>query len=305
MTSTAVDMVGANFGMAVSMSKIESNFPIREYVCYPYFFTRRGSVNNVNVTSSDSYIGTRLWAYYLPPSFSENSYKSYPTIFAFDLGGTAMSIFRVLVEQVIVSQAIAEEAVIIGSADYGQDDLERTTLLTPTVGVDYFCHNGDYPWVNRCDGCIPDDVVLYDREMFEYMRDKCGYPVPIGGKGEAYLDYMTDRVLPAVNNLTSSRLLSGRSNLGIGGCSLGGLMACHALWTRAEKYETAACTSSAFWWPTMVNADNGFDFLNITLKNTTFSRLPQKVYIDVTDLEDGDYYGQVALLILLKYENSN
>ena len=89
-------------------------------------------------------------------------------------------------------------------------------MLTPTVGVDYFFHNGDYPWVNRCDGCIPDDVVLYDREMFEYMRDKCGYPVPIGGKGEAYLDYMTDRVLPAVNNLTSSRLLRGRSNFPIG-----------------------------------------------------------------------------------------
>ena len=32
-------------------------------------------------------------------------------------------------------------------------------------------------------------------------------------KREAYLDYMTDRALPAENNLTSSRLLSGRSNL--------------------------------------------------------------------------------------------
>lgn len=57
----------------------------------------------------------------------------------------------------------------------------------------------------------------------------------------------------------------------------------------------AACQSSSFWWPSQVNGENGFYFLNHTLKSTHLGpRLPQKVYIDVTDLEDDEYYAQVG-----------
>ena len=55
-----------------------------------------------------------------------------------------------------------------------------------------------------------------------------------------------------------------------------------------------ACQSSSFWWPTTENADYGFDFLNITLKNHTGPRDPQRVYIDVADLEDEPYCAQVG-----------
>ena len=57
----------------------------------------------------------------------------------------------------------------------------------------------------------------------------------------------------------------------------------------------AACQSSSFWWPSQGNAENGFYFLNHTVKSTHLGpRQPQKVYIDVTDLEDDEYYAQVG-----------
>ena len=68
------------------------------------------------------------------------------------------------------------------------------------------------------------------------MRDVCGYPLVHGGHGEGYLDYMIDEVLPAIQTLANSRLRLSRDNLGIGGCSLGGLISCHAIWTRPSTF---------------------------------------------------------------------
>lgn len=102
------------------------------------------------------------------------------------------------------------------------------------------------------------------------------------------------QVLPAVNNATSRRLLTDRDHTAVSGCSLGGLMSCHALWTRPESFSSAACQSSSFWWPTNATVDNEFEFLNVTLKTKTGPREPQRVYIDAGDEEQEPYYAQLS-----------
>jgi hypothetical protein len=106
------------------------------------------------------------------------------------------------------------------------------TFLTPTPGIQYYCYNGD--WSDNCAGCIPANVT--GKEYMEYFRDGCGYPVEVGGQGDDYLNYMVNEVLPAIQLLTNDRLRISRDNLGIGGCSLGGLLACHAMWTRPNTF---------------------------------------------------------------------
>lgn len=232
------DMIGANFGLLIhSMSKLEANFPVREIVNYPYFFTRRGSVHATRITSSNnSLIGTRNWAYYLPPSFNENSYKKYKTFLMPDLNPVYIEAWRFELENLFVNKATAEEAVFLGSEDYDIPDQDgRLSFLTPTPGINFMCKTGD--WSDRCAGCVPEELNTGGgRPYMEYMRDVCGYPVVVGGLGEGYLDYMINDALPAVQALANNRLLLSRENLGIGGCSLGGLISCHALWTRQEVF---------------------------------------------------------------------
>lgn len=126
LTSDLDDMVGPNFGLLLhATSKMEADFPIREHVSYPYFFTREGSVQSVTVRSSNPIINSRLWGYYLPASFNENLYKSYPILFVPDLGPRQnMRLFQSQFEQILYQNAVAEEIILIGSDDY---EVESTT----------------------------------------------------------------------------------------------------------------------------------------------------------------------------------
>lgn len=235
MTSNMGDMIGPNFGLPIhSVSKIEANFPVHEIESYPYFFSRSSSVRVARVTSStNSLIGTRNWGYYLPPSYDENTYKTYRTFLVPDLNPLYIEALRFELEKIFVKEAIAEEVVLIGSEDYEIPDADgRAAFLTPTPGINFMCKTGD--WSDYCAGCVPPE--LTGREYVEYMRDVCGFPVVVGGLGEGYLDYMVNDVLPAVQSLTNNRLRVSRKDLGIGGCSLGGLISCHALWTRSETF---------------------------------------------------------------------
>lgn len=235
LTSDMTDMVGPNFGLAInSASKLEANFPTREQQVFPYFFSRTGSVHYTKVTSSvNPVIGARNWSYYLPPSFNENPYKTYQTYLVPDLSAVYMEPFRLLLEDVLVDKAVAEEVVLIGSEDYYLSDQDgRMAFLTPTPGISYECINGNYS--DNCAGCIPPNTS--GRAYNEYMRDGCGYPRVVGGYGEGYIDHMVNEVLPVIRDLTSNRLRLSRDDLGIGGCSLGGLLSCHALWTRPDTF---------------------------------------------------------------------
>jgi len=95
-----------------------------------------------------------------------------------------------------------------------------------------------------------------------------------GGKGDHYLDFLHQTVLPWAARLF--RIETNRENLGILGSSLGGIISCYGAWRRPDQYTKMGCMSSAFWW-------NDEDFDNVILANRTIpSPLPQ-VYLDSGD----------------------
>jgi predicted alpha/beta superfamily hydrolase len=79
-------------------------------------------------------------------------------------------------------------------------------------------------------------------------------------------------------------MLPGQKNTGIMGYSLGGLLTCHAAWTRHADFGMAGCQSPSLWWPfnnaTFLECE--FDFINITLKdeNLKRNRYMQKLLLD-------------------------
>ena len=296
LTSSGLDMIGGNFGFPLlSLSTAEIvNFTAPVKYSYPYFFTQTGSIREASIRSSDSFIQTRIWAYYLPASFDENTYKKYPTSIGLDMSRRYLAILRVYVEEE-VEKGHSEEMILIGSGDYhplpgNPADIDRTDLLTHVSGAGFNCKVGTFE--DMCGGCLPPN--LPPRENQEAMRDRCGVPIISGGRGESYLDHIINEVAPNIQSLTGNRLFVDRKRFGIGGCSLAGLMACYALWTRPETFGFGACQSSSFFWPMIdhQSLNNGFDFLNNTLKTKTGLRLPQSIYIDVTDGEDNPYYAQ-------------
>ena len=133
--------IGPNFGLSLQLSKMETYFGGYEHKSYPYFFNRKSNLGSMNVSSTDLLIGARRWNYITPPSFIENPYKTYPTLFVIDIGLDFIEPLRLLLEKIWVDKAIAEEQVIIGSGDYdipGNND-GRGTLLTPTPGINWEC----------------------------------------------------------------------------------------------------------------------------------------------------------------------
>ena len=176
------------------------------------------------------------------------------------------------------------------TVDLFPQENDRTDVMTHIVGAGFNCRNGTLQ--DMCGGCLTPDLTARDYQ--EAMRDHCGVPVFSGGKAETYLDHIIKEVVPNIQFSTGNRILGDRGKIGIGGCSLGGLFACYALWTRPETFGFGACLSSSFFWPMIdhQSLNNGFDFLNKTLKTKAGLRLPQSIYIDVTDGEDNPYTAQ-------------
>lgn len=100
-----------------------------------------------------------------------------------------------------------------------------------------------------------------------------------GGKGDLYLDFVWDTLMPAVAQQFKMNLKSG--DIGIMGSSLGGLISCYAGITRPQIYTTVGCMSSSFWW-------NNFDFLSTIVPKITTKNSKQRYYIDSGDSGDTD-----------------
>jgi len=104
-----------------------------------------------------------------------------------------------------------------------------------------------------------------------------------GGKGDTYLDFLEQTVMPWVT--PRYRIETNTQNMGIMGSSLGALISCYAGWTRSKVYSKAGCMSTSFWW-------NNEDFNNVILV-TRSDPLPQEiVYVDSggQSVGDGDDY---------------
>lgn len=93
-----------------------------------------------------------------------------------------------------------------------------------------------------------------------------------GGRGDAYLDWLRDMLLPLA--ASSLRIGTSRAQLGLLGSSLGGLISCYACWTRPE-YGRCGCMSSSMWW------DN--EWFNDLVAATPAAAPDTRLYLDSGD----------------------
>ena len=71
----------------------------------------------------------------MPPSYSENSYKTYKTFLVPDLSPVYMELYRFSFDDIFVGQAIAEEVVLVGSEDYSLPNSDgRVDILNTDTG---------------------------------------------------------------------------------------------------------------------------------------------------------------------------
>ena len=280
------DMVGGNMQFQIPISKSSSYFPDSpEFIAYPWFFSKNGSVSAVSIESLE--IGRNVSVVvYKPPSFYENTFKSYPTILTFDFSKETYNSWADLINTPIVDMGTIGEYILVGFGeyDYTKPD-ERNDLLTPVTGSQFVCMNGTF--ADRCGHCVPPGLNGSDpSEFFKYMV-KCGKMIRTGGKGNDTLDFFIHTAIPKAKQFTNMRMLTDQPNLGVMGMSLGGLMACHAAWTRPTVFGFAACQSPSFWWPKEHIQNSEFFFNNVTLKEPSLriNRPFQKIYLDGGGLE--------------------
>ena len=277
-----VDMVGGNLRLKLPISQASSYFndtPL--FYAYPWFFSKKGSASVFKIPSPQ--IGkNRSILLYRPPSYYENTYKTYSVMVVFDMNEETYNVSADLINAPLVEKQTVEEFIMVGFGDY-DPPRERADLLTQVVGLGFVCNNGTLgDYCNHCYNATFNNYTDY----LSNLR-KCAKEVPAGGKGNDTLDFLIYTVLPQLRNLTQMRMLTDQPHLGVMGYSLGGLMACHAAWTRPEIFGFAACQSPSFWWPKIDDNTDGFFFNNVSLKDSNLraQRPYQRIFLDAGGTE--------------------
>ena len=277
-------MVGGNLQIKLPVSMSSSYFkssPV--FRAYPWFFTKRGSLI-ILPSQYPPILKSLNIIIFQPPSFHENPYKTYPTTLVLDLNEELYNISADVINEAIVGKGTVGEFVLVGFGDYTRD--ARSSLLPPvdSPGEYFLCVNGSRE--DNCGGCVPEHPGSFSNYL-KYMCNKCGQRGTIMGKGNETLDFLINAILPKAKKSTNNRMRLDQPNLGIMGFSLGGLLACHAAWTRPNIFGFAACQSPALFWP-LINATHAkFFFNNITLKdhNLRSNRPFQRLYLDAGGTE--------------------
>ena len=276
------DMLGPNFVVNLPLStNVKNSTKTPEIWEFPWFFNKEGRIIRQSVYSPQ-FGGNRRVYYMLPPSFYENTYKRYETLIVNDGFRLIMDMIFPQLTILMVERALIKEILVVGISN-DNERLTRFRLFAVSNGSETHCLNGDDD-PEYCNGCLKCNSSTCSYEMIVKDYRRCYKWVKIQKpKGQIYLDFIQDTVIPKVRS--NYRALSGAKNLGILGHSLGGLMACHAIWTRPQTFGSAVCMASSFWWPFPENGtfpdDAGFEFTTKTLMKHRGVRPRQKIYIDV------------------------
>ena len=275
-----VNMLGANFVLPLppSTNTLERNNDVPSISFYPWFYSKTGTLIENRRIYSPALKQTRNITVYKPASFSENTYKKYETLFVND--GQRLKYVVAQVDNLAVTRALLKEVLLVGVVN---DYVERTHLLAPSNGSNAVCKGGsNWNMCNNCLLCTTGSRCSYQKLIDDYRRCYRWVPIP-SVRGQRYLDFIQNTLIPDSQN--SYRATPGAANVGIMGFSFGGLVACHAMWTRPQTFGSAACMSPSLWWPFPENAtfpgDAGYEFLTSTLREHRGVRPRQKVYIDV------------------------
>lgn len=133
------------------------------------------------------------------------------------------------------------------------------------VGIDNGPRRWDEygPWTNE--------------HMFDWVDSTWSRPAE-GGEGDAYVDFVATTLKPAIDGRYHT--LADRDHTGIGGSSMGGLIALHAGLTRPEVFSKVMAMSTAVWF-----AERGGPWLsdNRLLSRIRNGPVPRNVrwYLDV------------------------
>eukprot|EP00008_Paramoeba_atlantica_P005333 CAMPEP_0201488250 /NCGR_PEP_ID=MMETSP0151_2-20130828/17850_1 /ASSEMBLY_ACC=CAM_ASM_000257 /TAXON_ID=200890 /ORGANISM="Paramoeba atlantica, Strain 621/1 / CCAP 1560/9" /LENGTH=392 /DNA_ID=CAMNT_0047873507 /DNA_START=6 /DNA_END=1184 /DNA_ORIENTATION=+ len=199
--------VGCNYRTFLPNNHSEVNL-------YPFFKTLNGQYE---VTQDKiqpppgSNILPRKLVIYTPPSYNENTYKTYRNVLVMHDG---QNLFN-----------------------------DRTSFL----GVSWRCQDTVDRLVGQGD---MEEIIIVGVYNTDERIDDYTYSVDPdygGGNGDAYLDFLEQSVYPYVQANYRVQGMA-QQNLGILGSSLGGLISCYAGWTRGEVYSKGGCMSSSFWW---------------------------------------------------------
>ncbi len=176
---------------------------------YPYFFESQGEMEFFSSFYSITLGNSRSVFVYLPPSYDENTLKSYPVLYMHDgdnlfyastaFGGVEWQVDETL--DAMIGAGSAREVIVVGLGNTAGRISEYTPVTDPTYG---------------------------------------------GGNADAYLDFIEDEIMPWVAN--RYRIKTGPQHTLIGGSSLGGLVSFYGAWTRSHLFGAAICMSSSFWW---------------------------------------------------------
>ncbi len=121
-------------------------------------------------------------------------------------------------------------------------------IFAQVEGEDVFCKEGVLNLFDRCDGCLPEDVLYGTDEFYWYMTEGgCGEVITVGGMADLTLDFLTGAARRAAGaalaaaTRNASALTARRSRTSLMGYSLGGLFACYGAWTRPEVHSSISC----------------------------------------------------------------
>lgn len=190
---------------------------------YPHFVTAKGRYLRLDAVRSTVLGNTRGVWLYLPPSFDENPEARYPVLYMHDgqnlfdpryaFGGRTWQVSQTL--------------------DAGIDALDPTDSLPEVVVIG------------------PENTA---RRLYEYTPSKSMEPAySDSGGGDAYLRFLTDELMPQMNNLEApvklkGRLLGDAAKTSLAGSSLGGLITAYAGIKKPDVFGRLGIFSPSTWW---------------------------------------------------------
>jgi predicted alpha/beta superfamily hydrolase len=191
-----------------------ANYPVLENTelldIYPFFYQTKGHCLELPPLYSPQLKNWRPLMLYLPPSYSENTLKEYPVLYAQD----GQNLFR-------------SETSFNGIEWQMDETLDRLIL------------NGE----------VQEMVVVGIYHSSERLGEYTPSADPEyegSGKGLLYLDFLEETLIPFLQE--RYRLSRKREDRFLLGSSLGALISFYGAWTRPHLFSGAFCFSGSFWW---------------------------------------------------------
>lgn len=198
---------------------------------YPWFYTSSGTYSILGDLYSPQLDNVRSIIVYYPPSYYENIAKVQTNVLIMHDGQNLFNASTSYAGAWYCDKTIDQQVV--------QGNIEEVIII------------GVYNTPDRID----EYTYSYDPCYDTTIKGDC---IGGGGKGDLYLDFIVENVIPfAIQK--GLRIMTNKENLGIMGSSLGGLISCYAGYTRSSVFGKTGCMSSSFWW-------NTEDFNNVIMK---------------------------------------